>query len=110
VRLVAAVQVDDHRGQPFEGASACERARIERAPGDELSRELERELLRRGIVSAHERVLVGRLREVRRRNRMQSCDDRRTHDVLHALGEAAGLRVREHAGALVELDCARDTE
>ena len=46
VALVAAVQVHDHRRQALERARARERAGVERAAGDELRRELERELLR----------------------------------------------------------------
>ena len=52
VRLVAAVQVDDHRGQALERAGARERAGVERAAGDELAGELERELLRVRVVAA----------------------------------------------------------
>ena len=48
VGLVAPVQVDDHRGQPFERPRARERARVERASSNDLAGQLERELLRRG--------------------------------------------------------------
>ena len=58
---VAPVQVDDHRRQAFERTRARERAGVERAAGDERRRELERELLRARVVTADERVLVGRL-------------------------------------------------
>ena len=40
VRLVAAVHVHDHRRQPLERARARERARVERAAGDELAGQL----------------------------------------------------------------------
>ena len=76
VRAVAAVQVHDHRGQPLERAGARERAGVERATGDDLRRERERELLRRRVVAADERVLVRRRRvEVRGRDRVEPRDD-----------------------------------
>ena len=77
VRLVAAVQVHDHRRQALERAGARERAGVERAARDELAGELERELLRGRVVAADQGVLLGRRRvEVRRRDRMQAGGDR----------------------------------
>ena len=94
VRLVAAVQVHDHRRQPLERPRARERARIERAAGDELRGELERELLRVGVVAADERVLLRRrLVEVRGGDRVEPRDDRAGDDVLDPLGERARVRV-----------------
>ena len=57
MRLVAAIQVDDHRRQAFERSRAGERAGVDGAPGDDPRRQLQRELLRRAVVAADERVL-----------------------------------------------------
>ena len=77
MRLVAPVQVDDHRRQALERARARERPGVERASRDELARELERELLGARVVTADQRVLVGCLLvEVGRGDRMQARRDR----------------------------------
>ena len=82
VRLVAPVQVDDHRRHPLERARARERAGVERAAADELAGELERQLLRLGVVAADQGVLIGlRLVEVRGGDRMQAGCDRRLHEL-----------------------------
>ena len=88
VRLVAPVDVHDHRGQPLQRLRAGERAGVDGAAGDELPGELEREPLRVLVVAADERVLVGRLvpAEVRRPRasggRRRPARDRRVGDPL----------------------------
>ena len=104
---VAAVQVDDHRGQALERARARERAGVERAPADELAGKPERELLRRGVVAADECVLVRRGRvEVARGDRVQTGDDRarderpgraRRASVASGSGRTPSRRERERA-------------
>ena len=74
VPAIALVQVDDHGRHPLERAGARERAGVERAPGDEPLRKLQRERLRVRVVTADERVLVGRLvRAERRRPRASAA-------------------------------------
>ena len=92
VCLVALVHVDDHRGHAFECARARQRPTVDGAAGDEPSREVERELLRLGVISAHERVLLGgRLGEVRGGERVQPGGDGRIELVLDPLGDGRRL-------------------
>ena len=111
MRFVATVQVDDHRGQPFERPGARERPGVERAAGDDPRGKLERERLRLRVVAAEQCILVGRLLvEVRRGDRMQARDYRPFDLVLDALGEAPCVWIRQCADTLAELDRRRDRE
>src|SRR5512135_3797521 len=78
---------------------ARERAGVERAAPDNFPCELERELLRRGVVAADERVLVGTaLGELARGERVEACDHRCTEERLRPLGKRDGLLRAEVAG------------
>ena len=90
-RLVAAVQVDDHR-RHAPRARARSRAARRRARGRRraCAASCERELLRVGVVAADERVLVG-LRLVARFAAASECRPAATgrrEQLLDALGEA----------------------
>ena len=100
---------------PPSGPRACARSRAGPAssarPATSFAGQLERELLRVGVVAADERVLVGRLGgEVRGRDRVQARrrPARRRRSWI-ALGERARVGVGPHA-VLREAEHARDRE
>ena len=108
---VAAVQVDDHRRQPLERAGARERAGVERAAGDDLRRQRERELLRARVVAADERVLVGRrLLEVRGGDRVETGDDRRPDERPGCARRASGASGSGRTPSFANASAARDRE
>ena len=95
---------------PLERPGARERPGIERTAGDDLGRELERELLRDRVVAANECVALGLpVRERRGGERVEPGGDRGVEQLLRALGERARVVGREHA-LLREPELARDAQ
>ena len=95
VRLVAPVQVHDHRRQPLERARARERAGVERAAGDDLAR---RARARAAFASGSSPQTSasssgGASSRFAAAIEWRPGDDRPAHDVLDPLGERARVRI-----------------
>ena len=113
MRLVAPVQVDDHRRHPLERAGARERPGVERRPPTSLPGELDRKLLRAGDRrrrSARPRPERVRL-EVRRGDRMQARrHGRRPRRPARAPPGSDASGSGSMPDSLAELDRAGDAE
>ena len=112
VRLVAPVQVDDHRCQALERAGARERARVERAAADEPARRARARALSRR--RRHRRRARPRRAAAARFAAAIECRPAATgasHELLHPLGEAERVGDRGASlGPSAKLDRARDAE